>query len=327
MIQFQYPAVLQLLWLLPGVAALLVYAQRKRAATARRFVQDAMAVRLMPRLDGPRPWIRAGLIVLGLALVIVAAARPRFGAYYEKIAQRGVDCFILLDVSRSMLAEDVAPNRLERAKLDIRDLLKKLGGDRVGLIIFAGKPVLRVPLTTDDGFFRTVLDDVNTHSVPLGGTSIGDAIRMALDSMPPRGDRDQVIVLLTDGEDQDSYPIQAAEKAAERGVKIFAVGLGDSAEGARIPVRDDAGKLEYLKEDGKEHWSKANQDVLGQIARVTGGGLIPAGTRDYDLGQFYEDRLAGLARGADGQEVKRKQYHDRYQIFLRWGWRCWRRRC
>ncbi len=164
---------------------------------------------------GPRPWVRGTLIVLGLALLIVAAARPRFGVYFEKVDQRGVDCFVLLDVSRSMLAEDVAPNRLERAKSDIRDLLKKLAGDRVGLIVFAGKPVLKVPLTTDDGFFRTVLDDVDTHSAPRGGTLIGDAIRKALDAMPPRGDRDQVIVLLTDGEDQESYPIEAAKQAAE----------------------------------------------------------------------------------------------------------------
>ncbi len=161
---FEHPTILLLLWILPGVAALLVYAQRKRAAAARRFVADPMVARLMPQLGGPRPWIRGTLIVLGLALLIVAAARPRFGEYYEKVVQRGVDCFVLLDVSRSMLAEDVAPNRLERAKLDVRDVLKKLAGDRVGLIVFAGKPVVKVPLTTDDGFFREVLDDVDTRS-------------------------------------------------------------------------------------------------------------------------------------------------------------------
>ena len=120
----------------------------------------------------------------GLALLVVAAARPRFGVYHEKVQQRGVDCFVLLDVSRSMLAEDVAPNRLERAKSDVLDLLKKLPGDRVGLIVFAGKPVLKVPLTTDDGFFREVLDEIDTRSAPRGGTLIGDAIRKALDSLP-----------------------------------------------------------------------------------------------------------------------------------------------
>lgn len=315
----EHPTILLLLWLLPGVAALLFYAQRKRLAAARQFVQDSMMARLMPPLGGPRPWIRGALVLLGLALVIVAAARPRFGVYYEKVPQRGVDCVVLLDVSRSMLAEDVAPNRLERAKLDIRDVLKKMAGDRVGLIVFAGKPVLNVPLTTDDGFFRTVLDDVNTRSAPRGGTLIGDAIRKALDALPKRGDRDQVLVLLTDGEDQESYPIDAAKIAAERGVKVFTVGLGDSTEGARIPVRDSSGNVQYVKEEGKEHWSKADQSVLKQIAELTGGVHIPAGTTDYDLGQILADRLSDLARGEDGQEAKRKLYHERYQIFLAFG--------
>ena len=291
----------------------------KRAAAARRFVADSMVARLMPPLHGPRPWIRGTLIVLGLALLIVAAARPRFGVYYEKVVQRGVDCFVLLDVSRSMLAEDVAPNRLERAKSDILDVLKKLAGDRVGLIVFAGKPVLKVPLTTDDGFFREVLDDVDTHSAPRGGTLIGDAIRKALDALPERGDRDQVLVLLTDGEDQESYPIEAAKKAAERGVKIFTVGLGDSSEGARIPVRDDSGKIQYVKEEGKEHWSKADQDVLKQIAGRPAASTFPPARATTTSGQIYADRLAGLARGVDGQEAKRKLYHERYQIFLALG--------
>ncbi|MFZ1934057.1 MAG: VWA domain-containing protein [Thermoguttaceae bacterium] len=315
----EHPTVLQLLWLLPGVTVLLVYAQRKRAAAARRFVEDTMVARLMPRFGGPRPWIRGTLIVLALTLLIVAAARPQFRVYYEKVEQRGVDCFVLLDVSRSMLAEDVAPNRLERAKSDIRDLLKTLAGDRVGLIVFAGKPVLKVPLTTDEGFFNEVLDEVDPHSAPRGGTLIGDAIRKALDSLPERGDRDQVLVLLTDGEDQESFPIEAAKRAADRGVKIFTVGLGDSAEGARIPVRDSSGNVQYIKEEGKEHWSKADQGVLRQIALTTGGAHIPAGTLAYDLGQIYEEHLAGLARGANGPDAKRKLYYEQYQIFLALG--------
>ena len=316
---FQYPSVLLLLWILPFVVGLLVYAQRKRMAAASRFVDEPMVARLMPRLRGSRPWLKGTLLVLGLSLLIVAAARPRFGVYFEKVVQRGVDCFVLLDVSRSMLAEDVPPNRLERAKSDIRDLLKKLAGDHVGLIVFAGKPVLRAPLTTDDGFFRMILDDVDTHSAPRGGTLIGDAIRKAIEAMPPRADHDQVLVLITDGEDQESYPEEAAKQAAERGIKIFTVGLGDSAEGARIPVRNQSGELEYLKNEGKIHWSKSDQDVLKRIALATGGVHISAGTRAYDLGQIYEDHLASLTRGEDVQNLKRKRYRERYQIFLALG--------
>jgi Ca-activated chloride channel homolog len=313
---FAHPTLLLLLWLLPGVAALLVYAHRRRVAAARQFVAQPMVARLMPALGGSRPWVKGTLLVLGLAMLLVAAARPQFGEYYEKVASRGVDCFVLLDVSRSMLAEDVAPSRLGRAKLDIRDLLKKLAGDRVGLIVFAGKAVLKAPLTTDEAFFTSVLDEVDTRSAPVGGTLIGDAIRKALDAMPPRGDHDQVIVLLTDGEDQDSYPLEAARKAAERGVKIFTVGLGDSGEGARIPIRDAKGKLAYLQDEGKEHWSKADQNTLAKIATATGGANLPAGTTNYDLGDFYESHLAGLARGEETQERQHKQLHERYQMFL-----------
>lgn len=314
---FQYPTILLLLWILPGVAALLVVAQKRRLAAARRFVEQPMIARLMPELQGSRPWTKGTMMLLGIALLIIAAARPQHGVYYETVKQQhGVDCFVLLDVSRSMLAEDVTPNRLARAKSDIRDLLNKLRGDRVGLIVFAGKPVLKVPLTTDAGFFNQVLDDIDTRSAPRGGTLIGDAIRKALDSLPARGDHDQMIVLLTDGEDQDSYPLDAAKLAAERGVKIFTVGLGDSNEGARIPVRDATGGLEYVKEEGKEHWSKTDQSVLQKIASVTGGAHVSAGTRTYDLGQIYQDRLAELTRGEDQKDVNRRRLNDQYQIFL-----------
>jgi Ca-activated chloride channel homolog len=312
---FDRPGMLLLLWILPLVAGLMIYAQRKRAAAARRFVQSSMLARLMPPIMGTRPWIKGTLVLLGLAAIIVACARPRFGVYFEKVVQRGVDCFICLDVSRSMLAEDVAPSRLGRAKSDIRDLLKKLAGDHVGLIVFAGKPVVKVPLTTDDGFFRTVLDEVDTHSAPRGGTLIGDAIRKAMEAMPPRADHDQIIVLITDGEDQESYAAEAAKQAAEKGIKIFTVGLGDSTEGARIPVRVESGGLTYEKDEKGEHWSKTDQDLLKQIALATGGAHIPAGTKAYDLGQIYEDHLANLARGEE-ENQKRKRFQERYQIFL-----------
>lgn len=311
------PGVLLLLWILPLVAGLLVYAHRKRLAAAARFADPAMVARLMPPLRGPRPWIKGTAVLLGLGLLIVAGARPRFGVYFEKVTQRGADVFLVLDVSRSMTAEDVAPNRLERAKSDIRDLLSRLIGDRVGLLVFAGKPVVKVPLTTDQGFFLTVLDEVDTRSAPRGGTLIGDAIRRAIEALPERRDRDQALVLITDGEDQESYPEDAAQKAAERGIKIFCVGLGDSREGARIPVRESSG-LSYLRYQGQEHWSKVNDDLLKKIALLTKGAYIPAGTKAYDLGQVYEEHLAGLTRG-QVQEDKRKRYREQFQWFVCFG--------
>ena len=312
---WENPSVLLLLWILPLAAVLLIYAHLKRITAARQFVDPAMVERLMPRLRSPRPWVKGALVLLGLASLIVAGARPRFGVYFESVSQRGVDLFVLLDVSRSMTAEDVAPSRLERAKSDIRDLLSRLPGDRVGLIVFAGKPALKVPLTTDQGFFRMVLDDVGTLSAPRGGSLIGDAVRQCLVAMPERRDRDQVIVLITDGEDHQSYPEEAAKQAAQRGAKIFTVGLGDSTEGARIPLRDEADQLRYLKHQGQEVWSKVDERLLKEIALTTGGAYIPAGTRAYDLGQIYDDHLAALTRGQI-QEEKRKRYREQFQLFV-----------
>ena len=312
---WENPSMLFWLWILPVVAGLLLHAHRRRLAAAGRFADQAMVERLMPALGGPRPWVKGTIILLAVGCLIVASARPRFGVYFEKVTQRGVDLFVLLDVSRSMTVEDVAPNRLQRAKSDIRDLLKKLPGDRVGLIAFAGKPVVKVPLTSDQGFFRSVLDRIDTQSAPRGGTLIGDAIRKCIEAMPPRADRDQVAVLITDGDDQDSFPEEAAKEAARRGIKIFTVGLGDSSEGGRVPVRDESGKLHYLKSEGKEVWSKVNERLLGKIALDTGGAYIPAGTRAYDLGQVYEDHLADLTRGQIRAE-KRKRYRERFQLFV-----------
>jgi Ca-activated chloride channel family protein len=316
MLSITHPALLLLYWLLPLVAGLLVYAHFKRAAAARRFVDREMLARLMPAASNGRAWLKGTLLLTGLAIAIFAASGPRFGDYFEKVAPRGVDCFVCLDVSRSMLAEDVKPNRLERAKTDILDLLKKLAGDRVGLIVFAGKAVVKVPLTTDDGFFRQSLEEVDVKSAPRGGTLIGDALRKAMESMPPRADADQAIVLITDGEDQESMPEEAAKNAAERGIKIFTVGLGDAGEGARIPIKDSVGERIYVRDEKGEHWSKVDQKLLKKIALDSGGAYIPAGTRNYDLGQVYEEHLSGLARGEEAKTQLRKRVIERYQIFL-----------
>jgi len=316
--RWENPIWLFALWVLPLLAVVLVHAHRRRSAAARRFADPAMLNRLMPPSGIPRAWVKGGLLLTGVALLVVAAARPRFGGYFEQISARGVDLFVVLDVSRSMLAEDVAPNRLERAKSDIRDLLRKLPGDRVGLIAFAGAPTVVVPLTTDQGFFLNALEGVNTSSAPRGGSLIGDAIRKAVESLDVTRDRDQVIVLITDGEDQDSFPLEAAEGAAEREIKIFAVGLGDTDEGRRIPVRDEAGNVRYLKHEGQEVWSRMDERLLKEIALKTSGAYIPARTRAYDLGQIYEAHLAGLTRG-EIQTQKRKRFAERFQWFVFFG--------
>ena len=312
---FERPIYLLLLWLVPLLALLLWYAYKRKKQTALLFFEVSIIDRLMPTLDAGRFFRKALLLLLAFVFGIVAVAGPRFGTYYEEVSPSGVDVFVLLDVSRSMLAEDVVPNRLERAKADIQDLLNHATNDRVGLIVFAGRPIIKVPLTTDHGFFLQVLRSVDTNSAPRGGTAIGDAIRLALRAMPPEADRERAIVLITDGEDQESMPLEAAKDAAERQIRILTIGLGNPAEGGRIPMRSQNGVLTYLRHDGQEIWSKMDASTLETIALLTKGDCILAGTRMFDLGQTYTTFIGNM-QGSIYQTEQREKLRHQYQIFL-----------
>lgn len=312
---FEQPVYLLLLWLVPLLALLLRYAYKKRKKSALAFFDSSMAKKLMPSLDAGRFFCKSSLLLASVVCAILAAAAPRFGTYYQEFFLSGVDVFVLLDVSRSMLAEDIVPNRLERAKSDIQDLLEGVVGDRVGLIAFAGKPMIEVPLTTDQGFFLEVLHSIDSNTAPRGGTAIGDAIRLALRAMPPEAERERAIVLITDGEDMDSMPMEAAQEAANQQVRILTIGLGDTNEGGRIPIRDSNGNLTFLKHDGQEVWSKPDEKTLREIARVTEGAYMSAGTKTFDLGQIYADSIGKMQGNADQTERLQLRQHQ-YQIFL-----------
>ena len=312
---FERTIYLLLLWLVPLLALLLGYAYKKKRQTVLMFFDPSAASQLMPSLDAGRYFRRALLLLLAFVFGIMAAANPQFGTYYEEVSQTGVDVFVLLDVSRSMLTEDVAPNRLERAKSDIQDLLNRVIGDRIGLIVFAGKPIIKVPLTTDQGFFISVLRSVDTNSAPRGGTAIGDAIRLALRAMPPGAEKERAIVLITDGEDMDSMPLEAAKEAAERQVRILTIGLGNSDEGGRIPIQDSNGNWTYLKYNGQEVWSKPDETKLREIAKITEGAYIAAGMKTFDLGQIYADSI-GKMHGNIHQTERRQKFRHQYQVFL-----------
>ena len=315
MIHWGEPSILLALGAVPPVAWLLVRAHRRRASDAARFADAEMLARLMPAPSSWRPAVKTVAMLLGLACVVVAGARPRFGVSFEEAVQRGADLVALLDVSRSMMAEDVAPNRLRAAKAGILSLLDQSGGDRVGLIVFAGKPVLKAPLTADRAFLREILEEIDVESAPRGGTRLGDAIVKALETLAPRGDRDQAIVLFTDGEDHDSRPEAAARQAAERNVKVFTVALGDTRTGARVPRTDASGRRTFLLYEGQEVWSKANEGLLRVIAAQTGGVFVPAGSGGYHLGPTWKELLGSLNRG-EIREQKRITYAEQFQWFL-----------
>ncbi len=312
---FEKPPYLLLLWLIPVLFVLLRRSFKRKRKAAERFLEPVMVERLFPRFSGTRAVFRGGVLLSAFTLLFFAVAGPQFGVSFEEVHRSGADVFVLLDVSRSMLAEDVPPNRLQRAKSDIRDLQQRVVGDRIGLIVFAGKPIVKVPLTTDQGFFNDVLENVGPNDAPRGGTAIGDAIRKALASMSAESGRDQAIVLITDGDDQDSMPLEAAQEAATRNIPILCIGMGDTVEGGRIPIRDDAGNKTFLKYDGREVWSKVDEKSLREIATITHGLYIPAAGKTFDLGLIYVTQL-GRMQGNEFQVEHRKRYREQFQIFL-----------
>jgi Ca-activated chloride channel family protein len=217
-----------------------------------------------------------------------------------------------------MLAEDITPNRLERSKIAISDLLEVLQGDRIAIITFAGNATVKCPLTQDYAFVRMALADISTESTSRGGTMIGDAIRKATDEVFDKQSRlYKDVILITDGEDHDSFPVQAAQKAAEDGVRIIAIGLGDDQTGSRIPITGPDGQKTFLKHQGQEVWSKLDSDTLREVAYATEGGKylsVSPGTT-LDLGRIYVDLVAS-AEGRELESMTMMKYDEKFQIFV-----------
>jgi len=296
-----------------GWLVLALYSQSRRVSARQLFVAKQMSERILPEPSAIRFWLKLALRQVAIAAGLVALAGPRFGEQYEQVVPRGSDLYVLIDVSRSMLAEDVAPTRLGRAKADVSALVNRLEGERIGLIAFAGQAVVKCPLTADYNSFRRALNDLDPNSAPRGGTAIGDAIRKSLEVFQSNSARDQAILLITDGDDQQSYPLEAATVAAERQVTIFSVGLGDAEKGSRIPQKDKSGL--FVEHQGEQVWSKLDGTLLQEIALKTSGVYIPAGTRSYDLGELYTKYLQGR-RGDDATSQTRIRRAERFQIFL-----------
>ncbi len=266
---------------------------------------------------------KAVLLVAGFAAVVFALTRPAWNPKPREIKRKGRDVVILLDVSRSMLAEDIKPNRLERAKIAIKDLMEKLQGDRIGIVTFAGNSSVKCPLTQDYAFVQMAIDRLAPESTTRGGTNVGDAIRQATaDVFDEQIKEFKDIILITDCDDQEgSFPEKAAEQVGQKGIRIIAVGLGNPNEGARIPIMGSDGTKTFLKYNGQEVWTKLDDKTLRKIATATGGAYIPVETGTFDLGQIYLD----LIRSAGKRELESAtimEYDEKFQIFLALGLLC-----
>jgi Ca-activated chloride channel family protein len=304
----EQPHAIHWLWAVLAAALLVWFATARRRRAAQRWADHPLFVRIAPTFSLARPLLRGALATLAMAALAAALLDPRLGSIEAPIERKGVDVVFVVDVSRSMLAEDATPNRLGRAKQLIRDAFERMAGDRVGLVAFAGQPSLQSPLTLNDDMFLMALDELGPRDSARGGSMLGDAIRTAAAAFTDEVKGGKAIVVLTDGEDMDSFPVEAARKAFdEKGIRTYTIGLGNAADGARIPVRTD-GKRTWLVHEGQEVWSKMNPTLLTEIALAGGGAFIPAGTSVVDMGTVYDATVAAVGRRDYGTVTAKRPF-------------------
>lgn len=313
-IRFDSLNFLHLLWAVPALASIYWYGFACKRSALGRFAAVDLMPHLIPLVSTARQKVKSGIVLAAIVVLVLAVTGPRWGLHWEDVQSKGIDIMVVLDVSRSMLAEDVAPNRLERAKLYIADLVRHVPGDRVGLVTFAGKPSVTSPLTNNYGWLLMALDEVDIYSSTIGGSMLGDAIRLAADSFLDRVKEHKAIVILSDGEDQESYPVEAARAVyEEQGIRVYTVGMGDRITGARIPIEKDGSTI-YLTYEDQEVWSKMNPQVLQEVAFQGGGAYVPAGTQDVDLGEIYDTHIASMGE-REFESARIQRYDVRYQWF------------
>src|SRR6266516_3452959 len=304
----------QMLWLLAVTVLLLAWflwwAWRKKQSLVAQFVQSRLLAQLTIGVSPARQKLRLALIVFAVACAMLALARPQWGFDEEKAKQRGLNIMVAIDTSRSMLAEDVQPNRLARAKFAALDLMKEAKNDRLALIPFAGAAFLQCPLTLDEQAFRQSVEALEVGIIPVGGTALTEAIETALTAFK-EGDNIKILVLFTDGEDHDSGALASAEKATRAGLKVFTIGLG-TANGELLRATDEKGGASYIKdEQGNVVKSRLNETLLQQIASATGGFYLPLrGANAVET--LYEKGLAPLPKSESSARLVRN-YHERYQ--------------
>ncbi|MGE5279585.1 MAG: VWA domain-containing protein [Deltaproteobacteria bacterium] len=275
--------------------------------------------RRLKRLRGASLCCGAAVLFLGLALM-----RPQWGSRTEKVPRVGIDLLFALDVSQSMLSQDILPSRLERAKLAIGDLVKKLNGDRVGLIAFAGDAYLACPLTTDYGGFLLTLKDVGPDTVGRPGTDIAAALEEAGKAFASASGADKTLILITDGEDHEGRALAAAEKLhaegtktvlGQGGVRIYTIGVG-TREGELIPLRDAAGKIRFLKDDsGQTVLTRLDEQLLEKIALATKGVYVRSSPNAFGLDVLYKNYFSGLEK-SKGEDRVLQIFTERFEIFL-----------
>ncbi len=311
--RFEHPNLLWLLLVIPSAMIFLFwFANRQKQKLLAQFISARLLPVLTTGISPARQKWRFAFLILAVAFLIVALARPQHGFDLEEVQQNGLDIVVAIDTSKSMLTTDIAPNRLERAKLAALELMQRAGADRLGLVAFAGDAFLECPLTIDNTAFQQSVQALNVNSIPQGGTAIAEAINTALTAFKEKGHH-KALVLLTDGEDNDSETgaLAAAQDAAKDGLKIFTIGIGTAA-GDLIRVTDANGNSDYVRDDqGNVVKSHLNENLLQQIAGATGGFYLPLRGADT-INTLYERGLEPLPKSESSEKLIRR-YHEQFQ--------------
>ena len=313
--RFAEPMFLWGLLTLPLFALLFVYAYHRRKKLAARFVSLSMLPKLSTSVSPWRRLAKVTILLFAIAFLFVALARPQWGRKMEHIERRGLDLVLLQDISLSMLAEDVKPNRLTRSRHEISAFLESLSGDRVGLVAFSGEAQVMVPLTLDYGTVQMMLREL-TPGWLMPGTNLEKAIRKGMDLYRNSGSAGKysVMILMSDGEELEAAAVNAAKEAAEMGIRIYTIGIG-SREGVPIPVPSKNGEVAYKKDmQGNIVTTRLEDGTLQEIASVTGGLYFYANPGEFQLQKVLTE-IASLEK-KDQATDRMENYQDRYQIFL-----------
>ncbi len=309
MLYFANSQFLYLLLLVPVPLAVYALLLRLRLRRLRRFGDEDAVAALMPSRSQAKPWVRIILFSIAFALFVIGLSRPLIGAKLKEHESKGAEIMICLDVSNSMLAEDYSPCRLDRAKLAISRIVDKLQGDRIGLVLFAGTSFVQLPITTDYVSAKMFLSSVNTDSVPVQGTAIGDAITLSARSFSAQSEKSRAIIVITDGENHEDDAAEAAKQVASTGVRIYTIGVG-SVQGQPIPLNG-----ELMKDrDGNIVVTRLDEDTLRKIAREGGGAYVHAGNEEFGLNPIVEDIKKMEAERFSS--VVFEEYDEQYMYFF-----------
>jgi len=309
MILFAQYKYLLLLLLVPVILIAHAVKMRMRRKRIERFGDSALVEELMPSWSGAKGWLRTVLYSLAFFLFVIGLARPQIGAKLSEHEAKGAEIMICLDVSNSMLAEDYSPNRLERAKLAISRIVDRLQEDRIGLIVFAGSSFVQLPITTDYVSAKMFLNSIDTGSVPIQGTAIGDAVLTAARSFSEQSEKSRAIIVITDGENHEDDPVDAARQVAEMGIKVYTIGVG-SLRGQPIPkdgqlMKDSEGNIVV---------SRLDEGTLQQMAEAGNGAYVHAGNEEFGLNPIIDDIRKMEAEKFNS--VVFEEYDEQYMYFF-----------